>query len=91
MRTLSRLATSPSAAENPQVARLTREEIQQLSVAERVQLAEEIWDSIEAVPEQLPLTDAQRRELDLRLDAHQREPGNVIPWEEVREKLQRGS
>ena len=73
------------------MARLTREEIQQLSVAERVQLAEEIWDSIEAVPEQLPLTDAQRRELDLRLDAHQREPGNVIPWEEVREKLQRGS
>jgi len=73
------------------MARLTREEIQQLSVAERVQLAEEIWDSIAATPEQLPVTDAQREELDRRLVSHERESANVVPWEQVREKLQRGS
>jgi putative addiction module component (TIGR02574 family) len=71
--------------------RLTREEIEQLSVAERVQLVEEIWESIAATPEQLPLTEAQRCELDRRLERHEREPGRTVPWEEVRTKLQRGS
>jgi putative addiction module component (TIGR02574 family) len=71
--------------------RLTREEIEQLSVAERVQLAEEIWDSIAATPEQLPVTDAQQQELDRRLERHEREPARTTPWEEVRTKLQRGS
>jgi putative addiction module component (TIGR02574 family) len=70
--------------------RLTRDEIEQLSVAERVQLAEEIWDSIVATPERLPVTDAQREELDRRLALHEREPSRVIPWEEVRAKLRRG-
>ena len=71
--------------------RLTHDEIEQLSVAERVQLAEEIWDSIAATPEQLPLTEAQRQELDRRLALHEQEPARVTPWEEVRTKLQRGS
>ncbi len=70
---------------------LTHEEIEQLSVAERVQLAEEIWDTIAATSEQLPVTDAQRQELDRRLALHEREPSRVTPWEEVRTKLQRGS
>ena len=71
--------------------RLTHQEIEQLSVAERVQLAEEIWDTIAATPEQLPVTEAQRAELDRRLALHEREPGQATPWEEVRAKLQRGS
>jgi len=71
------------------MSRLTREEIEQLSVAERVELAEEIWDSIAATPEQLPLTEAQRQELDRRLTLHEREPARATPWEEVRTKLQR--
>ena len=70
---------------------LTHEEIEQLCVAERVQLAEEIWDSIAATSERLPLTDAQRQELDRRLALHEGEPARVTPWEEVRAKLQRGS
>ena len=73
------------------MSRLTHEEIEQLSVAERVQLAEEIWDSIAATPERLPLTEAQRSELDRRLALHEREPTRTTSWEEVRTKLQRGS
>jgi putative addiction module component (TIGR02574 family) len=71
--------------------RLTHDEIEQLSVAERVQLAEEIWDTVAATPEQLPVTEAQRAELDRRLALHEREPGRTTPWEEVRAKLQRSS
>jgi putative addiction module component (TIGR02574 family) len=71
--------------------RFTHEEIEQLSVAERVQLAEEIWDSIAAIPERLPVTEAQRAELDRRLALLEGEPNRTTPWEEVRAKLQRGS
>jgi putative addiction module component (TIGR02574 family) len=73
------------------MARITHEEIERLSIAERVALVEEIWDSIAAAPDLLPLTEAQRRELDRRLALHEREPDRAIPWEEVRAKLQRGS
>lgn len=36
------------------------EDILQLSVTERIQLAEDIWDNIAANPESLPLTDAEK-------------------------------
>ena len=45
------------------------DDILQLSIAERVHLAEQIWDSIAAQPEMLPVTEAQRAELDRRLEA----------------------
>jgi putative addiction module component (TIGR02574 family) len=50
------------------------EDILQLSLAERLDLVEKIWDSIEADPELLPLTQAQREELDRRLEAHSKNP-----------------
>ena len=45
------------------------EEIRKLRVEERLRLAEDIWDSIHADPDSLPLTEAQRAELDRRLAA----------------------
>ena len=54
-----------------------------LSVAERLQLVEELWDSIAPSLEQLPLTEAQRHELDRRLAALQAGATKVVPWEEV--------
>jgi len=45
-----------------------------LSVPERIQLVEDIWDSIAEVPEELPLTAAQQAELDRRLDAYRENP-----------------
>ena len=65
-------------------------DILQMSVAERIQLAEDIWDSIAAVPEALPLTDAERLELDRRLELYARNPDEGIPWDELKEKV-RGS
>jgi putative addiction module component (TIGR02574 family) len=40
-----------------------------LSVPERILLLEEIWDSISATSENVPLTEAQKVELDRRLAA----------------------
>lgn len=60
-----------------------------LPVPERIKLAMALWDSI-AEPElqdQLPLTDAQKAELDCRLTEHDRDPSRGIPWEEVQRRL----
>jgi putative addiction module component (TIGR02574 family) len=57
--------------------RLAVEEILELSVAERVQLAEDIWDTIDAQPELLSITEAQRRELDRRLAAADADPASA--------------
>jgi len=61
--------------------------IDQLSVAERILLVEEIWDSIADAPDEVPLTDAQRSELDRRLDAYEADPHAGSTWEEVKARL----
>ena len=58
-----------------------------LSVSERIQLVEDLWDSIAEVPEEVPLSDAQKAELDQRLEAYRRNPLAGSPWETVRERI----
>jgi len=58
-----------------------------LSVPERIQLVEDIWDSIAAVPEALGLTEEQKAELDRRLEAYHQNPDEGSPWEMVRERI----
>jgi putative addiction module component (TIGR02574 family) len=56
-------------------------DIKSLTTEQRLALLEEIWDSLS--PEEVPLTDAQRAELDRRLDDLERDRDLGIPWEEV--------
>jgi putative addiction module component (TIGR02574 family) len=63
------------------------DELLKLTVAERIQLAEDLWDSIAAKPDALPLTDTQRAEIERRLAEHDRDPESAIPWEEARGRL----
>lgn len=58
--------------------------IMKLSVAERIMLVEEIWDSIASEQDPFELTEAQRRELDRRLDAYQASPEDGSSWEKVK-------
>ena len=51
-----------------------------LSCEERLQLLEQLWESLSATPEAVPLTDVQRRELDRRLDELDRDGPAGIPW-----------
>jgi len=62
------------------------EELMKLSAAERIQLAQDLWDSI-ALEDMPPLTPEQVEEMDRRLAEHQRDPGTAVPWEEVRARL----
>jgi len=63
------------------------QQILSLSVEERIQLVEAIWDSIAENQEALPVTEAQRAELDRRLATHLRDPGSARPWPQVRDEL----
>jgi putative addiction module component (TIGR02574 family) len=59
-----------------------------LSVSERIQLVEDIWDSIAAEESTaVELSQAQMDELHRRVAAHRADPSTAIPWEEVRSKL----
>lgn len=60
-----------------------------LSVSERIRLTQEIWDSIAALPDSIPLSQADREELDRRLAAYHADPRAGAPWAEVRERLLR--
>ena len=60
-----------------------------MSVPERIRLAQDIWDSVANVPDNVPLSQSDRDELDRRLEAHRANPGAASPWEVVRERLTR--
>jgi putative addiction module component (TIGR02574 family) len=68
-----------------------QKEIGNLSAAEKFDLLDELWESLEA--DELSLTEGQRDELDYRLGQYERNPDEAIPWEQVRAglfKKQRG-
>ena len=62
-------------------------EITQLSTAERIQLVEDIWDTIAAQPEAVGLSEAQTQELDRRLSAYQQNPQTGASWQEVQQRV----
>ena len=62
-----------------------RNEINSLSTAEKVELLDALWESLEA--DAVSLTDAQRAELDYRIARHEQNPSDVIPWEQVKATL----
>ena len=68
----------------------SRAELLKLDVAARLELIEELWDSIASDPvaaAQLPLTDAERGLLDQRLREHREDPSGARPWAEVRAEI----
>jgi putative addiction module component (TIGR02574 family) len=58
--------------------------IDRLSVPERIALAQAIWDSIPEEAHPSLLTEAQRQELQRRIDDHEANPDDVIPWEQIK-------
>ena len=65
--------------------RMSTIDIAKLSAKERLELLEELWDSLS--PEAIPMTDAQKEELDRRLDELDREGPVGIPWNEVLDRI----
>jgi putative addiction module component (TIGR02574 family) len=62
-------------------------EIERLPVADRLVLVQEIWDRIVESNAVLPLTEAQKDELDRRIAELEAHPESAIPWEQVEQSL----
>jgi putative addiction module component (TIGR02574 family) len=63
--------------------------IEQLSVAERLDLISTLWDSIPDSLEELPIPEWHREQLERRLASADANPEGAIPWEEVRQRLRK--
>lgn len=69
------------------MSRVSLDDILDLPLAERVEIAQEIWDSVARYPDALPLTDAQKEELERRWRAFEQHPEEGEPWQDVKKSL----
>lgn len=62
-------------------------DVMELTVAERIELVEDVWDTISEVPESVKLTQEQKQILDERLEAYHKNPDAGSPWEDVKKRI----
>jgi len=67
----------------------TLKEITALSIEDRIDLVQAIWDSIAAEQAYPDLTEVQQQELDRRIADHEANPDNVLTWEEIKASLRK--
>ena len=60
------------------------EQAKKLSIPDRILLVEEIWDTIAEENQAFELTDAQKQELDRRLESARANQGRGRTWEEIK-------
>lgn len=59
----------------------------QLSVADRIRLAEEIWLSIPEEQAYLPISEARAQELERRVAEYDADPNSGQSWQDVKDEL----
>ena len=58
-----------------------------LSIPERIQLVEDIWDTIAAKADSLELTEEEKEIIDARLEKYHQNPELGSPWEDVYKRI----
>ncbi|WP_177239217.1 addiction module protein [Variovorax sp. PDC80] len=58
-----------------------------LSMAERIELAEELWDSVARDAESQRLSAREQEEVARRRAEHRADPQAVVPWDQVKASL----
>ena len=66
-------------------------DILELTVQERIQLVEVIWESIAAFPQTLEVSPELKTELQARLADFERNPESGYSWDEVKLQLNNGT
>ena len=69
---------------------LDRLDIRKLSIEERIQLVGEIWDSIADEEGLFELTEAQREEIERRMQTFDTATERGITWEEIVQRVKAG-
>ncbi len=61
--------------------------LQELTSAEKILLAEELWDSVVSDEQLFPLTEEHKKELDARLASYTLDPEAGDSWRNVRQRI----
>jgi len=69
--------------------KITATDTLELSIPERIQLVEDIWDTISDKTENVELTEKEKEIIDERLEAYHKNPELGSPWPEVYERITR--
>ncbi len=62
-------------------------DIAKMPIGKRIQLVEDLWDSIIELPEPIELPDWHKEELEKRLEEYHKNPGKGSPWLEVKKRI----
>ncbi|HLG17408.1 MAG TPA: addiction module protein [Blastocatellia bacterium] len=63
------------------------ESVFDLSLSEKLQLVEDLWDDIASTPEAVPVHDWQKEELARRKQNLQSNPGSALSWQEIQRRV----
>jgi len=69
--------------------KITAADALNLSIPERIQLVEDIWDTIALQAESVELTEEEKKIIDERLEAYHQNPGVGSPWKDVLKRIGR--
>ncbi|MFA6240946.1 MAG: addiction module protein [Candidatus Hydrogenedentales bacterium] len=58
-----------------------------LSAAEKLQLVEDLWDDLASSPEEVPIHEWQKQELDRRKSNLMDNPASGVSWEDIKQRL----
>ena len=64
-----------------------RQEINNLNIAEKLLLIEDVWDSIALSNAELPMPEWQKRELDRRYKEYKAGEQNLHDWQSVNDEI----
>ncbi len=67
--------------------KITATDTLELSIPERIQLVEDVWDTIVTEAEAIELTEDEKKVIDERLEAYHRNPDSGSPWEDVYKRI----
>ena len=63
-------------------------QLSDLSMPEKIQLVEDLWDDIASHPESIPVPGWQKSELDQRKADRKKNPRAASDWEDVKKRIQ---
>ncbi|MBN1566515.1 MAG: addiction module protein [Acidobacteria bacterium] len=65
----------------------TEKTIFDLSISEKLQLLEDLWDDIASDPTAVPVQEWQKEELYRRKQNLLKNPGSALSWEEIQRRI----
>jgi putative addiction module component (TIGR02574 family) len=68
------------------VAKAIRDQVLALPVSDKLALVQDLWDSIAADQDAVPLSEEHAALIDERLASHEANGGAVLSWDEIKAK-----